>query len=366
MDAQQQQQPQPTGMTIEQQIQQLQNIVTQQAQQIQQQQQQIQQQMEQKQQRPTEAQQQAAESEINHDHANYNCNQRRTTADQKFSGRTDNYRMWKSHVGMNLQVDSGCWKNVYAQIVWVRGLLEGDAAAIAHGWFERYVQAVAEDSTRRSRGWKEMWEELDKFFAGRFDQSRRIQEYRRTKQGNRSHAEYFQEWESKRNAANVDGDAATLLADYLSGMNQKLRDYVQAQVDSQLRDWEGYIALIHRMAEGWESNHSYSSNESRGRWQSNRGSQPNKQKTTSSGGDAMDLDTTPLWHGKRAKWVNEAEIKKRRDNNLCLRCGGNHFVRACPLLPAQPPSGGRTHIASGQRVTVPEGAWEDEQGKGQL
>ena len=42
---------------------------------------------------------------------------------------------------------------------------------------------------------------------------------------------------------------------------------------------------------------------------------------------------------RQAKWVTRAEIQRRQDNGLCIRCGaGNHYVQQCPYLPARHPS----------------------------
>ena len=38
---------------------------------------------------------------------------------------------------------------------------------------------------------------------------------------------------------------------------------------------------------------------------------------------------------RQAKWVTQAEIQRRRENKLCVRCGaGSHFVLQCPYLSA--------------------------------
>jgi hypothetical protein len=48
---------------------------------------------------------------------------------------------------------------------------------------------------------------------------------------------------------------------------------------------------------------------------------------------------------KRAQWVSKDALKKRRNNNLCLRCGGKgHFIDKCTLLPARPPQQGQTKV----------------------
>lgn len=53
---------------------------------------------------------------------------RRSTANQKFSGKASGYPAWKSHIIMNAAVDHMCWNSEFARMAWVRGLIEGDAA----------------------------------------------------------------------------------------------------------------------------------------------------------------------------------------------------------------------------------------------
>ena len=44
----------------------------------------------------------------------------------------------------------------------------------------------------------------------------------------------------------------------------------------------------------------------------------------------------------RAKWVPREEYLKRKEKNLCLRCGSNQHLRPkCPYLGAIPPSSTR-------------------------
>jgi hypothetical protein len=284
----------------------------------------------------------------------------RSTTDQTFKGKTEDYRSWRNLIRMNAMADEGCWRNEFSKIVWVRGLLEGDAALMAGGWFDTYTDRVMNDGRLLGSGWDEMWTVLNKFFFNHFDQNRRLVEYRRVQQGNRSHTEYYQEWESKRNAAGVEAPVNSMLADYMSGLNPKLRDHVQGFVDSEERTWEGYVALISRMAEGWEANHTYGNDNSRGRnWQP-RVSTHGAPRTTTQGGEAMDIDKAPLWAGRKAKWVGETELENRRRNWQCLRCGSSdHKIRNCPLEPAVRP--GNARIAAARTTTVPAGAWVEEE-----
>ena len=186
---------------------------------------------------------------------------RRTTVDQKFGGKRDAYRAWKSLVLMNAEVDNTCWPTRFSKVVWVRGLLEGDAAQMTQAWFDEYTDKRNSGEVNPDfNEWNDLWSVLDKFYVNQFDHSRRIADYRRVKQGSRPHSEYYQEWEAKRVAAGVNSSADSLLADYMNGMNAKLRDHIQGFVDFEQREWHQHIALISRMAEGWESHHKYGSN----------------------------------------------------------------------------------------------------------
>lgn len=56
--------------------------------------------------------------------------------------------------------------------------------------------------------------------------------------------------------------------------------------------------------------------------------------TTTTSGDAMDWEPTV----NVAKWVSQDEIKRRKENNLCLRCGKDgHMIAACRMKPAKRP-----------------------------
>jgi hypothetical protein len=168
----------------------------------------------------------------------------------------------------------------------------------------------------------------------------------------------------------------------MGGMNPKLRDHVRGHVDAFERDWNGYVALIMRMAEGWEAHSSYgggSNSNSNSHGNSNRngsgygGNRHNNNRnrnndddnrTVMQGGNKMDLDPSGVWTGRRAKWADDKEIQRRRDNRLCLRCGGTgHIIRSCPLLPAErsgSTNGNKSMVATGRvAFSIPDDAWEE-------
>jgi len=63
--------------------------------------------------------------------------------------------------------------------------------------------------------------------------------------------------------------------------------------------------------------------------------------------DVMDWAPTPIQvamaRTKRAQWVEKDVLKKRQEEERCLRCGEEgHFISDCTLLPAVPPKSIRT------------------------
>jgi hypothetical protein len=52
---------------------------------------------------------------------------------------------------------------------------------------------------------------------------------------------------------------------------------------------------------------------------------------------------------KRATWVSDAEVQRRRNENLCLQCGKpGHMIRDCRMRPAQRPSDPKPVVATAQ------------------
>ncbi len=82
--------------------------------------------------------------------------------------------------------------------------------------------------------------------------------------------------------------------------------------------------------------------------------------------DAMDWEPTKVSRtmqkenknlkGKRAKWVSQEELDRRREEYRCLRCGRSGCrIAQCPLLPAKRPTpmpnAGQSHVKRSKPVT---------------
>lgn len=81
---------------------------------------------------------------------------------------------------------------------------------------------------------------------------------------------------------------------------------------------------------------------------------PRPTRTISSPSDPMDWQPTTANQGasqkKRVKWVTQEERQRRKDNRLCIQCGGDgHFVRNCPYerpLPPRVSTVGKSSVAN--------------------
>ena len=84
--------------------------------------------------------------------------------------------------------------------------------------------------------------------------------------------------------------------------------------------------------------------------------------------NTMDWEPTLAARGqstpaRRAKWVNNDEIQRRRENGRCLRCGGSgHRIAQCPFAPARTPRA-RAALIDVQDALPEDSENEPEQGK---
>jgi len=63
-----------------------------------------------------------------------------------------------------------------------------------------------------------------------------------------------------------------------------------------------------------------------------------------------------------ARWVSQEELERRKEQGLCLRCGGKgHIIRNCKLKPAKRPA--QAARAQVTQTSDEETSQEEESGK---
>lgn len=118
-------------------------------------------------------------------------------------------------------------------------------------------------------------------------------------------------------------------------------------------------AAMETRSNGWRGNGNNSRNNN------------NRNGTPAPAHDQMDWEPAVGAIGaRRARWVDESELQRRRESNLCFRCGASdHSVRRCPHLPAIRPGNRRSpnhrvaRFAEAAQLESEDEQEEEDQGK---
>ena len=198
----------------------------------------------------------------------------------------------------------------------------------------------------------------------------------RCKQGTRSFRAFYEDWSRLcSESGELAGDEHNKIAMLQDAIHPALQR-ITVGPTMQMKAFEDVVNLVRGVADKEEPRGLYGNkggnNNNNGGSNGNKGSYF-KQQASSQGNkdpDAMDWQPTvnaSQYHGKRAKWVDPATINARREARQCVRCGGTgHYIKSCPLLPAQRP---KINNASANRgFVVPADSIEDstESGKEEL
>ena len=153
-------------------------------------------------------------------------------------------------------------------------------------------------------------------------------------QGRRSVRDYNADFREQLLLSGANLDPEYQIALFRRGLNPKLQELLASYEPSTYNDLVGkaiktsdelYRASV--LSKG-KSQHWYPSN-----------SRPTRPAVSDP--EPMDWQPTTASQGasqKRAKWVSQEERQRRKDNRLCIQCGGdNHFVRYCPYGKPHPP-----------------------------
>jgi hypothetical protein len=161
-------------------------------------------------------------------------------------------------------------------------------------------------------------------------------------QGRRSVREYNADFREQLLLSGATLDVEYQIALFRRGLSPKLQELLASYEPSTYNDIVGKaiktsdeLYRAHALSKG-KSQHWYPTN-----------SRPTTRPASS---DAMDWQPTVANQAasqKRAKWVTLEERQRRRDNRLCIQCGGdNHFVRNCPYGKPQSPQSSKIGKAS--------------------
>jgi hypothetical protein len=201
----------------------------------------------------------------------------------------------------------------------------------AEKWITPYIEGTLE---RPWITWEELKQALKKMFGDIGAKEAAQNKLERLRQGSRTMTDYWNEFRLLATDAEFeDGTNKRLL---LKGMSSKLQEYWAQQEreftsTEELAEWavqkENKINTIKAIQGGQQHYHQQSRN------QDGTYKPQTQTKTTTQGGDAMDLDAT---NQRRYTNLSTQERERRLKNRLCLRCGKpGHMIKDCRVAQAK-------------------------------
>jgi len=277
----------------------------------------------------------------------------------KFDGTRSEYEGWRSLVRDKIDVDGEAIGSARNQFLYVASRLEGKGLQLA-------LTFITTGRSAPDASAAHLLDYLDSIFGDRHKAQRAVETLRTMRQGPK---ELFSAFLPRFEKALADAGG-------MAWPDEVKRSHLDGAMTFELRrltitmppiaTYGAYVNEILRVSDLYRSTMRYA---------------PREQSTAHRGtGDAMDWEPTraaaaaPLRDGqkkKRAQWVDQKEMEKRRQDGRCFRCGASgHRIDKCEFLEARPPreahSARGPRAASGQATLVepllePEGSDSEEE-----
>jgi len=267
----------------------------------------------------------------------------------KFDGTRNEYEGWKSLIKDKIDIDAEVIGSSRNQFIYVASRLEGKGLQLALTFIT--LKRDTPDASATC-----LLEYLEGIFGDRHKAQRAVETLRTMKQGPK---EFFPAFIPRFEKALADAGG-------MAWPDEVKRSHLDGALTFELRrltitmpatkTYSEYVDELLRVSDIYRSTMKHAPREQQ---------QPAHRGTN----DTMDWEATraapaaPTQKTKRrARWVSQEELDKRREEGHCLRCGGSgHYVHKCefdpPRNPANSPRAPR--MAAGKAVTV-EPQLEDE------
>lgn len=261
----------------------------------------------------------------------------------EYSGGWKGLELWLQTANAKLAVDfAGCTEKL--KFWYLVGKLRGDAAEKLTPWIRRHSDYGHVNSD-------ELLFKIREIFGDRYERENALVRLNKLRQGTgKSFRAHLQEFEKLLLEAGRYADSeASKKASLEATISKELYERT-ISMGTRRMTYNEYKESLLEVSEKIQ--------QSRKPWSTYRGYQQQRETSTvQEGSDAMDWEPATarasVGDRRRAKWVERAEIQKRRDQGLCVRCGATgHFVSRCPFLPARQPGGQEAKQGSTGKVTV--------------
>jgi hypothetical protein len=269
----------------------------------------------------------------------------------EFSGKRSEFRSWLTQIRAKLFVD----KSDEAEAVrfwYVHSRLRGDALLQVDSW-------VCTVQTTGAMSVEGLISQLQAAYADNESAERAARKLNMMRQGSKPFSTFLAEFDRTiLDAGGLDWSDQVKKTFLSNGLSAELQTALVATPTPEL--YRDYCTLLHTVSANLEA--------VRKRRQRDGGYTLSKASTVETlvAEDTMEWESTPAVTAaavriQRAQWVPKEIMDKRRAEGRCLRCGKDgHFVRDCPLLPAEKgkkrhndPQGSMVSTVSSKETTEP-------------
>lgn len=252
-----------------------------------------------------------------------------------------NYRPFRINLYTKFLIDHQCFRSDEERILYAFGRLRTKASQRILPW------VVAKTQRGGGANLNEFYQAMDKAFSDPEMQKRALVRVNTMKQGKRDLKEFLNEFD----ATMIDAGGLTWSEDQKNALLETAVSgrILQGTIGTDQPDsYEGFCSQLHRI----DHQQQRVSKISRASTQAafvrpnpatdNRHDtmdwEPTSAQVAALRGEVAALRSQNEKKTKRATWVANEEVQKRKTEKKCLRCGSqDHFVRQCPLLPARRP-----------------------------
>lgn len=245
------------------------------------------------------------------------------------------YPQFRSKIEAKLTIDAEAIGDESERVWYGFNLLQGAAAARVHPWIEVYQREPTKFIVT------EFLKQMDLAFLDTEMQEKALAKLNNLRQGNRSFDDLLTELDRLLLEAGGHGWEDRVKKAFIkAALNQSLRERLIAVSEKPV--YEEYCHQVKevadRLAEYQRIGNSKKGLSGAARPNSIISKDATITSTTTPDSDVMDWEPlTSRTQKRRAKWVSQEELDKRRREKRCLRCGAKHWLNQCPFLPAIPP-----------------------------